>query len=328
MLTVQQIYALGLKLAIESDPRGKKFVQAELQRNRQQYDKMSAAEKEYFDTEYLTNPYSDSRILYSPSNDQPVKRLFAGIDADDSELLLADRLGNIDLVITHHPEGIALADLPEVMKVQVEIMHLAGVPIHVAENLLASRIAEVNRGVLPINDHKAVDIAKLLKMPYMATHTFTDNLAAQFMENLMEQNKKKIFYVGDILETLLTVPEYQQAKKLKSGPTIYVGNPGRIAGRIAATEFTGGTNGAKEMFEQLSRAGVGTVIGMHMREEHRKVAEQHHMNVVIAGHISSDSVGMNIFLDEIEKRGVEVIPVGGLLRVKRFAAKKTAAKKR
>ena len=39
---------------------------------------------------------------------------------------------------------------------------------------------------------------------------------------------------------------------------------------------------------------VGTVIGMHMREEHCKIAEQHHMNVVIAGHISSDSIGMNI----------------------------------
>lgn len=321
MLTVQQIYEIGLKQAIDSDPRGKKFVAAELARNKKQYEKLTPAEKPYYDTEYLTNPYSDSRILFSPSNKRPVKKLLAGIDADGDELLLADRLGDVDLVITHHPEGIALADLPEVMKVQVEIMHMAGVPIHVAENLLASRIAEVNRGVLPINDHKAVDIARLLGVSYMATHTFTDNLAAMFMDDLMAKNKKKIFYVGDILETLLTVPEYQQAKKLKSGPTIYVGSPNRIAGRIAATEFTGGTNGAKEMFEQLSRAGVGTVIGMHMREEHRKVAEQHHMNVVIAGHISSDSIGMNLFLDEVEKRGVEVVPVGGLLRVKRFKAK-------
>lgn len=326
MLTVQHIYDLGLKMAIDSDPRGKKFVAAELARHKKQYDKLSKDEKEYYDTEYLTNPYSDSRVLFTPSMNQKVKRVFAGIDADESELLLADRLGNVDLVISHHPEGIALADLPEVMKLQIEIMHLAGVPIHVSENLLASRIAEVNRGVLPINDHKAVDIARLLKMPYMAAHTFTDNLAAMFMDDLMAKHKKSIYYVSDIIDTLLTVPEYQQAKKQKSGPSIYVGNGHRIAGRIAATEFTGGTNGAKEMFEELSRAGVSTVIGMHMREEHRKIAEQHHMNVVIAGHISSDSVGMNLFLDEIEKRGVEVIPVGGLIRVKRFG-KKAAVKK-
>jgi len=86
--------------------------------------------------------------------------------------------------------------------------------------------------------------------------------------------------------------------------------------------MTGGTNGAKEMFIELSRAGVGTVIGMHMREEHRKLAEEHHLNVVIAGHISSDSVGMNLMLDAIEQKGVEVIPVGGLIRVKRYGKRR------
>jgi polysaccharide deacetylase 2 family uncharacterized protein YibQ len=45
-------------------------------------------------------------------------------------------------------------------------------------------------------------------------------------------------------------------------------------------------------------------------------------HVVIAGHISSDSLGMNLMLDEFEKRGVEVVPVGGLIRVKRFTAKR------
>jgi len=41
------------------------------------------------------------------------------------------------------------------------------------------------------------------------------------------------------------------------------------------------------------------------------------MNVVVAGHISSDSLGMNLFLDELEKKGVEVLTCGGLIRVNR-----------
>ena len=57
---------------------------------------------------------------------------------------------------------------------------------------------------------------------------------------------------------------------------------------------------------------------MHMSEEHKKKAEKYHINVVIAGHIASDSLGMNLLLDEIEKKGVKVIPVSGLTRVKRF----------
>ena len=56
---------------------------------------------------------------------------------------------------------------------------------------------------------------------------------------------------------------------------------------------------------------------MHVSEEHKKEAEAANVNVVIAGHISSDSIGMNIFLDELEKQGIEMIPCSGLIRIKR-----------
>jgi hypothetical protein len=54
-----------------------------------------------------------------------------------------------------------------------------------------------------------------------------------------------------------------------------------------------------------------------MVDEIKEVAEKNHVNVVIAGHIASDSVGMNIILDEFEKRGVDIVPCSGLIRVSR-----------
>ncbi|MDZ4064221.1 MAG: NGG1p interacting factor NIF3, partial [Coriobacteriia bacterium] len=70
--------------------------------------------------------------------------------------------------------------------------------------------------------------------------------------------------------------------------------------------------------DRLSQAGVGTLVGMHYSEEHRKHAEELKLNLVIAGHISSDTLGMNLVLDEIEKAGdVEIITVSGMIRVKR-----------
>jgi hypothetical protein len=56
---------------------------------------------------------------------------------------------------------------------------------------------------------------------------------------------------------------------------------------------------------------------MHLSEEGKKEAEAANVNVVIAGHISSDSLGMNLFLDELEKQGIEIIPCSGLIRVSR-----------
>jgi len=69
--------------------------------------------------------------------------------------------------------------------------------------------------------------------------------------------------------------------------------------------------------EKMAQAGIGTVIGMHMGEEHRKEAEKYHINVVIAGHMASDSLGINLFLDDLEKKGIEVVPMSGLIRIKR-----------
>jgi len=41
------------------------------------------------------------------------------------------------------------------------------------------------------------------------------------------------------------------------------------------------------------------------------------MNLVIAGHISSDTLGMNLILDRIESQGVEVFCTSGIVRVRR-----------
>jgi len=60
---------------------------------------------------------------------------------------------------------------------------------------------------------------------------------------------------------------------------------------------------------------------MHLSEKHKEEAEAAHINAIIAGHISSDSIGMNLFLDELEKRGIKIYPCSGLIRVKRFKKK-------
>ncbi len=59
------------------------------------------------------------------------------------------------------------------------------------------------------------------------------------------------------------------------------------------------------------------IIGMHMSQELREEADKHNMHVIIAGHMSSDSLGINLFLDELERHGVRTIATSGLIRVYR-----------
>ncbi|HMB26296.1 MAG TPA: NGG1p interacting factor NIF3 [Patescibacteria group bacterium] len=312
-MKVQEIFNLSTKMGIKADLRGDKRVIEKQKKIKKRYEKMSAEEKADFDKQKLSNPYLDSGVHFD--NKKQVKKIMCGIDIDTSELMMAKELGEIDLVIAHHPLGKALADLPEVMPLQVEVLAGYGVPINIAEGCFKIRIQEVARGVNPANHYKTVDAAKLLNINLMNVHTPCDNLVADFLKKKL--SRKRFEYVGEIMEFLKSIPEYAEAEKKGAGPKLFAGDKNNFCGKIALTEITGGTSGAKEVYEKMANAGIGTIIGMHMSEENKKEAEKNHLNVIIAGHMSSDSLGVNLFLDELEKKGIKIVPCSGLIRVRR-----------
>lgn len=316
-MKISEIYDLIIQLGKENDPRGKDEVEKFLAQQKAKFKELNSEEQKEFDQEKLRNPYSDTRVLYGDP-DKEVKTILAGIDIEIGELLLADNLRTkgkkIDLILAHHPEGKALASLYDVMHLQEDILYRLGVPINVAEGIMASRISEVQRGMLPLNHNKTVDGARILDLPFMCAHTPADNMVNTFLEKLFKERKPDT--VGDIIKILKEIPEYQEASKLNAGPTVFVGSKDRRAGKIFV-DMTGGTSGSEDAFAKLAQAGIGTIIGMHISEKHRKEAEKNHINVVIAGHMSSDSLGMNLLLDEFEARGIEIISCSGLIRYRR-----------
>ena len=318
-MTIQEIYQLALKMGMDADPRGKKGVENYLKKQKELYGEMTPRKKEDFDLENLKNPYSDTRILFGDSSIN-VNRVMAGIDMDSAEIVLADRLNEkgegIDLVIAHHPEGGALASLDEVMDLQVDLLAYYGVPINVAEGLMGETMGEVKRKIGPINHYQSVDAARLLGIPFMCIHTVWDNMGWNYMQAIFENKHHDT--VGDVMKLLCDISEYKQAIKYKAGPMLVVGSDKNRAGKVAVAGFTGGTDPGKGIYERLSHAGVGTIISMHVPEEHRNEAKKHHINLIVAGHMVSDSIGANLFLDELETRGVDIIPASGLIRVKRL----------
>lgn len=314
-MSIKQILNLALELGIFADPRGKTGVLRWLEYQKKIYNKLSKEQKELFDKERLSNPYADTRFHFGDLN-KKVNNVLAGIDAQEAEIILAKTLNReIDLIIAHHPVGKAYAALDEVMNMQAEMMASLGVPINVAEGVMQERISQVMRNVSGFNHMKAVDVARLANISYLNIHTPCDNLAFQFLQKTMDRKKPET--VGEIVEVLNNIPEYKTATLINAGPKIFAGRAENRAGKIACFDITGGTSGAKEIYSELVKVGVGTVIGMHMKDESREEAIKNHLNVVIAGHISSDSLGMNLFLDKLANKGIKIIPCGGLIRVRR-----------
>ena len=316
-MNIQDIYKLAVKMGIESDLRGTKRIKEILQRSKEKYENLSVKNKKRFDEEKLWNPYSDTRVFVDPKKE--IKKVMAGIDIQPAEIMMAKELG-CDLVIAHHPVGSALGDLGDVMHLQADVLAMYGVPINIAEHLIRERIDEVARGMSPVNTYRSVMAAEIYKMGLMCTHTVTDNMVADFLNKYLK--KQKLQRLGDIIDALEKIPEYEIAITHKAGPRLFVGSPDSSIGKMVLTEITGGTEGAVGMYEKMSQAGIGTIVGMHMAEDRKKEAAKNHVNVVIAGHMSSDSLGMNLFLDELERKGIEIVPVSGLIRVSRVRRNK------
>lgn len=320
-MKLKEFYGFVVEQGILADPRGTAVVKKSLSVQKQKYDKLDDEKKSEFDAEALKSPYKDTRILNGTGN-ETIKSVLVGIDIDAAEILLAEYMKNsgrkIDLVLSHHPSGYAYANFYEVMGMQADILEKFGVPINIAEKLLSKRMKEVSRRVMPANHTRAVDAAKLTGIPFMCAHTVADNHVVKHLQEKFDSTKP--YQVSDVMKTLKTIPEYQTSAKETIGPKIVVGSEDNRAGKVFV-DMTGGTEGAVEFLEKLSIAGIGTIVAMHMSEEHIKNAEKVNINIVIAGHISSDNLGLNLLFDKVERKfgSVEFIPCSGFRRIKHRA---------
>jgi len=291
-MTLKEFFQKSVHCGLKHDPRGKRFI-----------------------LKTKNNPYADSQILYGKPN-REIRRILVGIDIETAEILMADKLRqkkNLDLVVAHHPEGKALLQLYKVMVVHNKILEKMGIDKDIAKQIMQERIMEVERKLLSANHLRTVDAARLLNIPFMCLHTVADNLVYDFIFKLVKKTRPQ--KIKDILDLLYEIPEYKYDSRYGAGPRILLGKPKYKTGKVMV-EMTGGTEGSKEIFDWLYDAGVRTLICMHLSEEHFKKIKDKNLNIIIAGHISSDTLGLNLLLDEVDpQKRIEVVSCSGFKRI-------------
>ncbi|HWJ02118.1 MAG TPA: hypothetical protein VNU93_00480 [Verrucomicrobiae bacterium] len=251
----------------------------------------------------------DSGIIIPGGN---IKKIFAGIDMGTPELLLAKDLG-ADLVISHHPQtGAPDVNFHRVMVRQIDKMVSAGVPINRAQKALREQMAKVERAHHPGNYDRAASAARLLNLPYMNLHLpvdiLTENVVQNHLDKKLAGNPK-----ATLKEVLAALEEIQEYARAEAKPVIRVGSEADYAGKVLVL-MAGGTNGGEQVFKAYFDAGVGTIVCMHIPEDVRKAAiEQNIGNVIVAGHMASDSIGMNMLCDALKDMGAEVVRMGGII---------------
>lgn len=242
---------------------------------------------------------------------EEVHRVLAGIDMSDAVMLAAKDMG-YDCIAEHHGiMGKAMHIGDQMLKDQMMRMYEFGVPINVAQKAIEKRAHHESERMHSKNLNRQAEFAKLIGMPYIGLHTPADLIGQKIVQDRMDKvNENPFATLQDVVDALNEFPEIRNALQ---EPAIRVGEKDSYAGRICVM-YAGVTGGGAQVYKTFFDYGVGTLVMMHMPDDDIKaVAEQNKGNVIIAGHMGSDSIGFNRVLDAWEAAGLEVTRTGGIV---------------
>ncbi len=257
----------------------------------------------------LSSVPEDSAI-YVPG--EGIGRVLFGIDLLAPEVALAKGLG-FHLVVSHHPAGgSALLDFFHVLDRHVEQMVKAGVPRDVAAAAIASMREETRILDSMKNYDHSPSVARLLSMPYMNVHTPLDEIGRRRMAETAGQLQE-----NDTVEDLVSLfyASFGEFRQAATRIEVRVGRPANRLGRVAVSHGAG-TNGGYPVAKAYFDHGIDTVVYIHCRpEDSRRLREEFKdtKNLIVTGHIASDSLGINPFLDALRSRGLEVVAMSGIV---------------
>lgn len=253
---------------------------------------------------------ADSAIYHPVQN---AERVMAGIDMDVPELWIARQMG-YDLVISHHPKGgSSTLNFPDVLDRHVEMMIEHGVPRETAEAAMAERIYDARCRAQIANYDHAPSFARLLDIGYMNVHLALDEVGRRLMDSSVSELQPDA-PVSALIERL-----YESHGEFRNAATeidLRVGQPDNPIGRVVVAHACG-TNGGYPVAQAYFQNGIDTVVYIHcVGPDSRQLKEEFESqgkNLVITGHIASDALGINPFLDELEARGLSVTRASGLI---------------
>jgi putative NIF3 family GTP cyclohydrolase 1 type 2 len=253
--------------------------------------------------------HADSGVEIPGEN---VRKVLAGIDITGAEVMAAKYLG-YDCVATHHPHSTRMASVGDAMQNDhFEMMVRFGVPINVAQKVAAELSKSVSRNNHGTNMAAVAQLARLMGLSMICIHTHADVIVEKAMRKRMDElsASNPRVTLKDIIDNLMEVREYKESPQ---PPAIWIGDEKSYAGKIMVTMSGVGAPRLEE-YRAVIDAGVGTIIGMHMKPEiFDALKKDNKVNVIMAGHMSSDSYGFNRILEKWEEKGVEVTRVGGIV---------------
>ena len=242
-----------------------------------------------------------------------LRRAVFGVDLDAAELMLAKQQG-FDVAIAHHPcGGGTWAGFPKVLERHIPIMMGEGVPRDQAEAAVREMQDEHGPRTHLLNYDRLPSVARMLGLPFMNIHAPADEIGRREMASAIKEGVGKDATVSDAISVLRKLPEFAHAR---TTIIVRLGSENAPLGRWVFSHGAG-TNGGYPVASAMFRNGVDTLFYIHVDPGHLKRIKDEFAkskkNLVITGHIASDSVGINVVIRRLRREGLEVHAMGGVI---------------
>jgi len=241
-----------------------------------------------------------------------IRRVLFGIDLKAPELMLAADRG-FDCAISHHPVGGASTlRFHKVLERHITQMVAAGVPAAVAEDTMRGTIEE--RRILSSMSNYDHDpsVARLLDLPYLNIHTPLDEIGRRSMAEAAASLGADAT-IAELTEHLRT--SFGEFRNAATEIEVRVGKPENRIGKVVVSHGAG-TNGGYPVAKAYFDHGIDTVVYIHCRPADAKRLRDEFgaaKTLVVAGHIASDSVGINPYIDRLRVEGLDVTTFSGII---------------
>ncbi len=245
---------------------------------------------------------ADSEIYVTGED---LTRILFGIDISTSELFLAQKY-ECDCVIAHHPLGNnAVLNFHKVIDKHADIMIKNGIP----EKEAYESIKKL-KNTLKIKNHARnythlPSVAENMGMPLMNIHNPLDEIGRRIMQETIDTAQPE--NVQDVVDALYTLPEFQDAL---TEIEIAVGSVDGNASKTVVAHGAG-TNGGADVAKTYFKHGC-CVVYIHLRPNDYAKLKEEEGSLIVSGHVASDSVGINPFLQALEKENIEIIRISGI----------------
>jgi len=245
-----------------------------------------------------------------------VRKVLFGIDVDAADLLFAKEKG-YDLVIAHHPTGgSAVLGLPKVFAKHATILTNHGVPKAAADAAVREMQEEREPRVHAENYDHLPSMARMIGIGLMCIHNPCDEIGRRVMDETLRAQLPEKPRVEDAVAVLESMPEFHSAL---TRIVVRMGKADHALGKWAV-HHGAGTNGGLPVARAAFDHGIDTVFYIHidagaLRRLWEAYGREGPRNLVVTGHVASDSIGINVLVRELRARGLRVDTYSGIIDV-------------